>query len=74
MVESRRHGDTLGVIKWYGPWRQYCFYPEPGCVFNSDCLRDIAGFCFKLMQEWRYQKTTKKEDTMTASDSEARPT
>jgi hypothetical protein len=22
-VLSRRHGDLLGMIRWYGPWRQY---------------------------------------------------
>lgn len=44
-VDSAHHGDRLGEIRWYGPWRQYCFYPKAGCVFNHDCLRYIGDAC-----------------------------
>jgi len=42
--------DTLGTVKWYGPWRQYCFFPEPigGLVFNDGCLKDICHFMGQL--------------------------
>jgi len=52
-VDSAQHGDRLGEIKWYGPWRQYCFYPKAGCVFNNDCLQDIARTCRQLTNEHR---------------------
>ena len=52
-VESRGHGNVLGFVKWYGPWRQYCFYSEEGCVFNDGCLQDIAAYSSELMQERR---------------------
>lgn len=38
----------LGQIKWYGPWRQYCFFPEDETVFNKTCLKDIMCFLEKL--------------------------
>ena len=38
----------LGEIAWYGPWRQYCFYPEAGSVFNNGCLTTILGFIARL--------------------------
>ncbi len=34
----------LGEIKWYGPWRQYCFFPFGETVFNMGCLTDINHF------------------------------
>jgi len=34
----------LGVVKWYGPWRRYAFYPDGSTVFEQDCLRDLAEF------------------------------
>lgn len=39
-------GDCLGIVKWYGPWRQYCFFPTPidGLVFNAACLKNICHF------------------------------
>lgn len=43
--------DTLGVVKWYGAWRQYCYFPEPGTVFSKGCLNDISDFLDKLMKE-----------------------
>ena len=35
----------VGVVKWYGPWRKYCFFPMIETVFEQVCLRDIANFC-----------------------------
>ena len=52
-VNSRHHGNRLGLIRWYGPWRQYVFYPGPGTLFNKGCLQDIMAVCDKLMQDRR---------------------
>lgn len=35
----------LGVVKWYGAWRKYAFFPASGTLFEHDCLRQIASFC-----------------------------
>lgn len=43
-----RRGPLLGMVTWYGPWRQYVFESEPDCVFNSGCLEEIAGFCAEM--------------------------
>lgn len=48
-VLSRRHGDLLGTLKWYGPWRQYVFFPEPGSLYSSGCLADIETAISTLM-------------------------
>ncbi len=40
-ILNKRHGTPIGKIAWYGPWRQYCFYPEGGTVFNVGCLDDV---------------------------------
>ena len=43
-VDSKLHGNTLGIIKWYGAWRQYAFFPEEGTLFNKSCLGDIINY------------------------------
>ena len=43
-VMSKLHGNRLGVIKWFGRWRQYGFFPEPETVFNIECLNDIQSY------------------------------
>lgn len=52
-VDSRNHGDQLGVIKWYGPWRQYVMETRSGVVWNNGCLREIIAFIEGLMRERR---------------------
>ena len=43
-VVSKNNGIILGTIKWYGPWRQYCFYPCYETIYNKDCLNVIIEF------------------------------
>ena len=38
----------LGQIKWYGAWRQYCFWPNGETIWNGRCLQNIQGFLDKL--------------------------
>lgn len=43
-VINRRSESAIGEIKWYGPWRQYAFFPVMGTVFNPDCMDHICKF------------------------------
>lgn len=48
------NGDVetlLGVIKWFGSWRQYCFFPETNTLYSNECLKDIKEFLEKLNKE-----------------------
>jgi hypothetical protein len=52
-IWSCRNNSTrseLGEVKWYAPWKQYCFYHRVGIpsVFSADCLRDVADFIERL--------------------------
>ncbi len=49
-------GATLGSVKWYAPWRKYAFFPEPGTLFEPDCLRAVAGFCEGETRSHRREK------------------
>jgi len=40
--------SRLGIIKWFGPWRQYCFFCMEVSVFSSGCLRDLDKFLVTL--------------------------
>ena len=56
-VVSRSSGAVLGKIKWYGPWRQYCFFPIHDCLFNKGCLSDINDMIDELMAARRKPAT-----------------
>jgi len=47
----------LGTVQWYGPWRQYCFYPADGTIFNKGCLSDIQEFLSNAMAERQRSKS-----------------
>jgi hypothetical protein len=52
---SENHSD-LGEIKWHRGFRKYSFYPKPETLFESTCLRDIAGVLDKLMLDYKEGK------------------
>jgi len=57
-VYSTLHGDKLGTVKWFGRWRQYAFFPEPGTIWNRDCLREVADFIEAGMLSRRKERGT----------------
>ncbi len=57
-INSISSGFRLGTIKWFGSWRQYCFFPNEGTVFNQGCMQDIQDFMQKLMSD---RKKVKEE-------------
>lgn len=49
---NNRSNKELGIIKWYGPWRQYCFSPTVPADYSKGCLNDIASFIEDLQNKW----------------------
>lgn len=54
------HATFLGDVRWYAPWRQYCFLPEDDCVFSKGCMADINDFITKLMDMRKTKQTERK--------------
>ena len=50
-ILSKKSEFILGQIQWYGPWRQYCFYPSSDSLFNITCMADIQNHIKKLMED-----------------------
>lgn len=50
-VAIKKTDITLGWIKWYGPFRQFSFFPEPDRVFDKTCLQDITDFIKNLEEK-----------------------
>lgn len=44
-IYNRRSGLRLGTIQWFGPWRQFCFLPDPftSTVWSDGCLKDLRN-------------------------------
>jgi len=49
---KNKTGFILGWVKWYAPWRRYCFTSQREyLVFDAVCLADIQDFLTELMAE-----------------------
>lgn len=48
-VMTKDQEVTLGIIKWYAPWRQYCFIPDDNTIYSKGCIADINDFITRLM-------------------------
>jgi len=46
--QTKNGCHSLGNIKWYGAWRQYCYFPVVQAVYSAGCLDDIADFLKQL--------------------------
>jgi len=49
-VYNKKSGVLLGIIKWYGSWRQYCFFPFDDTIYSRGCMNDINNYINKLMK------------------------
>lgn len=53
-------GITLGVIKFWGAWRQYTFQPNPDTVLNTSCMNDIVAkletLNNEIHEEWKARR------------------
>lgn len=54
--------NVLGKIKWHGPWRKYCFYPDPDTIWEENCLDTVATFIKEQTWVQRTQKFTETDD------------
>jgi hypothetical protein len=43
-VLNKKSETELGMVRWHGPWRGYCFFPTIQAVYSAGCLKDIADF------------------------------
>jgi hypothetical protein len=47
-VRNIRTNEVCGIIKWYGGFRKYAFFPTDGFFFDMNCLQAIAAH----LQDW----------------------
>ena len=55
-VVARRDDAVLAKIEWHGPWRQYCFFPVIGTIFNVGCMESICEFITEEMEQRKKAK------------------
>lgn len=59
--------STLGLIKWYTPWRRYAFFPGMDTIFDAACLKDIIVFITFRMEERVKETLAPYKDTPSPS-------
>lgn len=49
---NRTAQTSLGVVEWYGPWRQFCFFPSCDSVWSGSCLEAVRDFILKAKRDY----------------------
>jgi len=49
--QNKHYGEELGIVKWFGSWRQYCYFPTVPATYSTGCLQDISSFIEQLKGE-----------------------
>lgn len=55
-IWGKNNGAKLGVLRWWGAWRRYTFWPENDRVFDLKCLQDIGNEIQYLMDDRKKPK------------------
>ena len=45
--------NILGEIRWYAPWRKFCFYPDKETIWDTNCLDEIIQCLDKYNSEYK---------------------
>jgi len=55
-----RRGEMaiIGRIRWYGPWRQFCFFPCADTAWSDGCLADVRNFLGRLKAQRAARRTS----------------
>lgn len=51
--------ERLGLVKWYGAFRQFVFYPDNNTVWSKSCLEIVNSFLDRVNKRYR-EKLRKK--------------
>lgn len=61
-LESVYDKVFLGEVKWYGPWRRYCFYPCDNTVWDVKCLEELENLMKDINKGIDIENEETKED------------
>lgn len=45
---ANKSQEDLGLVQWYEPWKQYCYFDKVEGIYSQSCLLDIADFLSQL--------------------------
>ena len=48
--------NCIGEIKWYSPWRKFCFYPDKDTVWDNKCLNEVMLQLMNINQSYKSKK------------------
>ena len=50
------NANCIGEIKWYSPWRKFCFYPDKDTVWDNKCLNEVLLKLIDINQKYKLKK------------------
>lgn len=58
---GERRGSGLGEIRWYAPWRSFCFFTYADKVFDNGCLAKILEWVNAANDQWKHRSAGNRD-------------
>lgn len=49
-------GCCIGEIRWYGPWRKFCFFPAPDTIWDNKCINAVYESIKYITDKYKQNK------------------
>jgi hypothetical protein len=60
-IYSKLSNTLIGEIKWYGAWRQFCFFPVENTVWDTKCLTSLTNYIQAINCKYKHSKENGSE-------------
>ena len=57
-------GTKLGEIRWYAPWRRYCYSPAGPQWMDATCLQEVTNFLTTEMARYKARLADEKAEVV----------
>jgi hypothetical protein len=60
-IVNKRSNEEIASIEYYSSWRQYCFFPGCGTVWNDECLQEVRIILDELNKSKKIPNSQSKQ-------------
>ena len=48
---NKKNSNFFGLVQWYPPTKEYCFYIEGKNAISGECLKELSEFVIQLNKQ-----------------------
>ena len=69
-IISKHSESEIGIVKWYGAWRKFCFFPNGETIWDTNCLIEVISFIDNLNKKYKEDNKAYKHTVFKDNENE----